>query len=181
MSEAITLARPYAKAVFSLAQQQGAFADWSAVLQRLALIVSDPRIADLAGNPRVPAEALADAVSDIAKQSGEFSDEASHLVKLLADNGRLAVLPEIAAHYEVLRNDAERVVDAELRTASEPSKAQQDAIQKALAKRLGREVKLNVVIDETLIGGALVRAGDLVIDGTVKSRLARLDTALTTA
>jgi len=180
MAEAITLARPYAKAVFGLAQQAGDFAGWSDALQKVSAVVTNPAMAGLLNSPQLSAEQLAETVSGVVGQLGDASigEKVSNFVKLLADNRRLDVVADIAAQYEVLRNDAENSIDAEVFAAVQPTDAQLDAIRAGLQKKLGREVSLSVTVDESLIGGALIKAGDLVIDGTVKTKLARLSGAL---
>ena len=172
MAETQTLARPYAKAVFQLAQQDGNYAAWSEQLNALAEVCAHEDIQALIGNPRVPDNTLLDL---IATAAGDLSDDARNLLNLLADNDRLQLLPEITAQYAVLRNQAENRVDAKMISAVEPSDAQRESIKQALAKRLGREVNLTVTVDDTMLGGALIRAGDLVIDGSVKTKLERLN------
>ena len=179
MAEAITLARPYAKAVFGLAKEAGDFAGWSDALGKLAAVVESPAIAGLIDSPKLAADELVSTVVEVAsKLGGEFGEKAQNLVRLLAANNRLGVVTDIAAQYEVLRNNAENTVEAEVRSAVQPTESQIEAIRKGLEKKLGRDVKVNVAVDESLLGGALIRAGDLVIDGTVKTKLARLGSAL---
>lgn len=183
MAEPITLARPYAKAVFGLAQQAGDFSGWSDALAKITAVVSNPAMAALLNSPKLSAEQLATSVTDVIGQLGDLpaADKLSNLVNLLAKNRRLGLSADIAAQYEVLRNEAENTIDAEVFAAVQPTDAQLDAIRAGLQKKLGRDVSLSVSIDESLLGGALIRAGDLVIDGTVKTKLARLSSALVNA
>lgn len=176
MAETITIARPYAQAVFDIAADAKAFGRWSDALQLLTLVVSDPAMNALIRNPRVPREQHSEIVIDVC---GDALDEgARNLVRVLADNQRLALLPEIAALYEEYRAEAEKVVQADVASAFPLSPEQQEAIAASLKKRLGRDVTLECRIDESLIGGAVIRAGDLVIDGSVTGQMDRLASAL---
>ena len=173
MTQALTLARPYARAAFSLAREHGKFADWSNALGFAARVAADPQVASLLGNPRLT---QADAVTLL---SPEASDEnVGRFLALLADNRRLALLPEIAGLYEDLRNEAERVVKAKVTSATALPAAELDTIKAALKQRFGREVEVETAVDASLIGGAVIDAGDVVIDGSLKGKLGRLQAAL---
>jgi F-type H+-transporting ATPase subunit delta len=175
MAERLTVARPYAKAVFQLAQQAGRLPQWSRALQLCATVVADPRVGALLGNPEVTPAQLAGLVSGVA---GEALDEQGrNFIATLAANRRLGYLPEIAARYEQLRADAERTVGVTLTSAVELSAEQRARYSAALARRLGRAVQLHCEVDPTLIGGATVRADDLVIDGSVRAGLSQLAAA----
>lgn len=173
MTQALTLARPYARAAFGLARDESAFAGWSQALGFAARVAADPRVAGLLGNPRLSDD---DAASLLASPEAGVSFQ--RFLALLADNRRLALLPEISGLYEELRNEAERVVKATVTSATALPPAELDAIKAALGKRFGREVELDTAIDESLIGGAVIDAGDVVIDGSLKGKLARLQAAL---
>jgi F-type H+-transporting ATPase subunit delta len=176
VAERATIARPYAKAAFRYAQESKAFAEWSQGLKAAAEIVADPRLAALTKSPQW---SQADLVSVIADVAGEkFSTAMQNFVRVLAENHRLLLLPEIAAHYEVLRSDIDNIVDVEVVSAVELNAAQADKLKQALSKRLKRQVRMQTSVDPTLVGGAVVRAGDLVIDGSLKGRLERLATEL---
>lgn len=182
MAERITIARPYAKAVFQLANAGGRLAPWSQSLAAAAAVVLDARVAALIGSPAVTPAQLAELVGGVAASAvGEaaFDEQARNFIATLAVNRRLDLLPEIAARYEQLKAEAERVIDVTVTSATALSEAQRKAIAAALGKRLAREVRLHCELDPALIGGAVVRAGDLVIDGSVKAGLAQL--AATTA
>ena len=183
MAEAITLARPYAKAVFGLAQQAGDFAGWSDALAKITAVVSNPAIAGLLNSPQLSAAQLASTVTQVVGQLGDnpAGDKLNNLVSLLAENRRLGLSADIAAQYEVLRNEAENTVEAEVFAAVQPSEAQLEALKAGLQNKLGRDVNLTVNIDDSLLGGALIKAGDLVIEGTVKTKLARLGSSLVNA
>lgn len=176
MAEKTTIARPYALAVFELARGRNELPRWSEMLRLAAAVVSDERIDALVGNPRVSKTQLAELVIGIG--GARFVKEAQHLIQLLVENGRLKVLPEIAALYEGYRADAERTVEAQMVSAFPVDDAQKQQVAAALKKRLGREVTVTSEVDQSLLGGAIIRAGDLVIDGSVLGQLAKLQVAL---
>lgn len=176
MAETITIARPYAQAVFDIASDAKAFGRWSDALQLLTLVVSDPAMSALIRNPRVPREQHSEIIIDVCGNA--LDESARNFVGVLAANQRLALLPEIAALYEEYRAEAEKIVQADVASAFPLSPEQQAAIAESLQRRLGREVTLECRIDESLIGGAVIRAGDLVIDGSVTGQMDRLAAAL---
>ena len=176
MAEAVTIARPYAQAAFMYARSHQSLKDWSGMLGLLSALASDDAMGKLINNPRVSSTQLADLFVEIA---GDHIDaKGANFVRTLADNGRLALLPEIAALFEIERRDAEGTVQAELITAFPATGAQQADIVASLGKRLGREIELSCSVDPDLLGGAVIRAGDLVIDGSVRGKLERLGSAL---
>lgn len=175
MSNAI-LARPYARAVFQRAREHDALGDWSETLELLSLIAGDDRVARVLRAPRVPAEQRAELIRSIA---GKHLDESGdNFVRLLAANGRLPLLPEIREQFEALRADAEGRIDAQVISAGRLDDKQQKRIADALKKRFEREVLLHCETDESLLGGAIIRAGDRVIDGSLRGRLQRLGSRL---
>jgi len=177
MAERITTARPYAKAIFSLARQGNTLDKTSAGLMRAAATVADPRVHALLGSPHVTPAQLAELVTGVA---GAGLDENSrNFVSLLAQNRRLGFLPEIAALFEQMKAELENVVDVEVVAASKLSPDQESRYAAALQKKLGRKVRLHTRVDGSLIGGAVLKAGDLVIDGSIKGRLERLAVELT--
>ena len=173
MSQALTVARPYARAAFSQARDEGDFTVWSQALGFAAAIAVDARVAALLPNPGL---AQADAVALLVPQGA--SESFQRFLALLAEGRRLPQLPEIAGLYEALRADAEQLVKAKVTSAAALPAAELEVIRQALKKRFGREVQLETAVDESLIGGAVIDAGDVVIDGSVKGKLARLQTAL---
>lgn len=177
MAESATVARPYARAAFEFAQGAKALARWGDLLETAAMVVRDARVTALLGNPKVTTLALADFVLDIA---GEKADEhGRNFVRLLAQNQRLALLPEIAAQYALLRAAAENTVDVEVVSAIALSEAETEKFARALTRRLNRVVRLHPSVDPGLIGGAVVRAGDFVLDGSLKGKLERLGQSMT--
>lgn len=176
MASALTLARPYARAAFELAHAGQSLADWSGKLGFAAQVASDPQLAALFGSPRVGGNEL---VSLFLPQ-GEAADSSfANFIGVLAGNGRLQVLPEIAAIYETLRAEAEKVTRVRVRTAAALDDAEAFKLVAALKRRFGGEIEMERSIDPAVIGGAIIDAGDVVIDGSVRGRLARLQQALT--
>jgi F-type H+-transporting ATPase subunit delta len=176
MAETITVARPYAQAAFQFASKHQVLKGWSDMLSLLAAIVRDDGMHGLINSPRVTESQLADLVIQVA---GNLIDEkCANFVRVLVDNRRLSLLPEIAALFEIQRRDAEGRVQAELISAFPASDAQQAQVVESLRKRLGRDIELTCKVDTSLLGGAIIRAGDLVIDGSVRGKLQRLGTAL---
>ena len=172
MSQALTLARPYARAAFSMAQDENALAGWSNALGFAAQVAADPRAASLLLNPQLThAEAVTLLSVDGAGESF------SRFLALLAENRRLAQLPEISGLYEELKAEAERVVKATVTSAAELPAGELEVLKTALKKRFGREVELSTAVDASLIGGAVIDAGDVVIDGSLKREPSRLQAA----
>ncbi len=176
MADRATIARPYARAAFAHAQAAGDLAAWSKLLGAAAQGAADPRVARLIGNPHVTGEELVDLLGGLSGKAG--GEGGVNFLKALAENRRLALLPHIAAQFEALRAEEENIADVEIIAAREIDGEQQLKLKMALTKRLGREVRMHTRIDGTLLGGAIVRAGDLVIDGSLKGRLERLGSAL---
>lgn len=175
MANAI-LARPYARAVFQLAQEHKALAGWADTLELLGLIAGDERVARVLRAPRVSAEDRVELIRSIAGDKLDAGGD--NFVRLLAENGRLPLLPEIRQQFEAQRATAEGRVDARVTSAIKLDKQQQERIAKALGKRLDREVRLECEVDESLLGGAVIHAGDMVIDGSLRGRLRRLGSQL---
>lgn len=177
MADRATIARPYARAAFAHAHAGKELPAWSKLLGTAAAAAADPRVARLIGNPHVTGLQLVELLTGVS--GGAAGKQGHNFLHALAENRRLALLPEIAAQFETLRAEIENVVDVEVIAAREIAAPQQKRLAEALKRRLGREVRMHTRIDESLIGGAIVRAGDLVIDGSLRGRLARLGSALT--
>jgi F-type H+-transporting ATPase subunit delta len=174
MSNSLTFARPYARAAFSLAQDQGRLPAWTQLIGFSAAAVSDPAMVPVLGNPRVSAEQLVELLLPL----GEVDPTFRQFLTVLAANRRLALLPEIAALYAQHRAEAERVVKATVTSAQPLEPVEVEALRISLRKRLGRDVELATALDPALIGGAVIDAGDVVIDGSIRTKLARLGAAL---
>lgn len=180
MSDTTTIARPYAKAIFEYAHAAGKLAPWSAILQGLAQAVLDPQANAFIRNPRAKIEQQSQLLS-IFSQTDGFGAEVKaieNLILLLAKNKRLLLLPDICAQYEVLRAEQEKILTVHVQTFSALTPAQQQNLIQSLSQRLQRQITLDVTIDESLLGGAIIRAGDLVIDGSVRGKLSKLATDL---
>ncbi|MDG1688135.1 MAG: F0F1 ATP synthase subunit delta [Gammaproteobacteria bacterium] len=172
MAEAITIARPYANAVFNIANDKVELKAWSELLAVFAQFVEDGEIAQMIASPSVTDEQVIDLMANVTGET--VNDEARHLLMLLAENNRLSLLGDIAVIYEELRAEAEQVMTADVSAAKPLTEEQEANISAALKKRTGRDVTLNVEVDESLLGGAVIRAGDLIIDGSALGKLNRL-------
>lgn len=176
MAEVITVARPYASAVFALAKEKGELKGWSDLLALLAQCVADPNMQSIITSPAVSDEQVVTLLADI---SGELmSKDARNFLALLAENNRLQLLAYIAIIFEQLRAEAEQTMTAEVTTARALTAEQESNIAAALKKRTGRDVTLITKIDDSLLGGAIIRAGDLIIDGSALGKLNRLANAI---
>jgi F-type H+-transporting ATPase subunit delta len=176
MSETLTLARPYARAAFEMASGANALADWAQKLRFSALLISDTRVGGLIGNPRL---GNAELTGLLLPPDETVDSPFTRFLSLLVENRRALLLPDVAALFEDYKREAERVLKVTLRTATAVPAEQTDAIKVALKKRFGRDIELEQRIDPSVIGGAVIDAGDTVIDGSVRGRLARLESALT--
>lgn len=174
MSSSLTLARPYARAAFALAREHDSLPQWSMRLGFSAQIALDSRVQALLGHPKLQAE---DAVM-LLLPPGEADPLFAQFLGVLADNGRMSLLPEITALYAQLRADAEHVVKATITSATTLDAAELAKLHDALKRRFGREVEILTAVDPELIGGAIIDAGDVVIDGSLRNKLARLESAL---
>jgi len=176
MAELITVARPYAKAVFHQASSIEERQRWSNRLQLLSVIVSAEEMKRAIASPKVSAEQIIDLISELFGK--ELGPEGVNLVGLLVNNRRMVLVPMIADLYEAMRSDAEGVADVVVTSASDLTEAQKRDLTATLTRRLGRQVRMHCEVNKDLLGGAVIRAGDLVIDGSVEDRLTRLSQAL---
>jgi F-type H+-transporting ATPase subunit delta len=177
MADKLTIARPYARAAFEEARGAERLAPWSESLKVAAQVVQDARVENLLGNPHVTPEELAQLVIGIA--GPDLGEHGANFVRTLADNRRLAYLPEIAAQFDTLKDAAQGVADVTVTSATVLDETLQRKLTQALEKRLKRKVRLHCAVDPQLIGGAILRAGDLVIDGSLSTRLERIAHELT--
>ena len=186
MADNNTIARPYAKAIFEVAEENNALEALSVSLSAAAEMFADGELAAFLDRPALSDEQrleflqalFADAVGKDTVFAGS-SLHGTNTLKLLLENKRVGVMPEISAHFEALKAKIENAVDAVVTSATALSDEQVAEISAALTKRLGCDVKIETEIDENLIGGAVIRAGDVVIDGSLRARLEGLATALT--
>jgi len=176
MAEPSTVARPYAEAAFKLADGAGALANWSEMLAALAHVAEDRRVLAAIGDPNLTDAQVAGLF--IGTLAGRLTAEAENFVRVLAQNGRLHLLPEMRQQFEALKNEREGVVEADVQSAFELSDAQLADLVQRLEKKTGRKVRARVSIDRELIGGVKLVLGDKVIDGSARAQLGALETAL---
>jgi F-type H+-transporting ATPase subunit delta len=176
MAEPSTVARPYAEAVFKLADASGALATWSEMLAVLAAVAADARVAAAIKDPNLSDAKVAGLF--IAILGGRLSGDAENLVRVLAEYGRLELLPEIREQFEGLKNEREGVVEAQVESAFELTPEQASDLIARLEKKFARKVKAQVRVDKSLIGGVRVVVGDKVIDGSARAQLGALENAL---
>ena len=176
MSEAITTARPYAQAAFEEAQKLGDLKGWSEMLLSLAEAVNHPDFRAVVTSPRVLKIQIDKLMEGLL--GSQAKSQQRNFVRILMDNKRLLQLPEIVALFEVLRAEAEKTVNVVVDSAFELSAAQQEKIIGSLKMRMGREIKLVCKVNKELLGGIVIRAGDKVIDGSVRTRLGEMANAL---
>lgn len=176
MSELTTTARPYARAIFDLAKKAGTLSEWSDMLQLLAAAVSHEDAHRVLDNPKLSKEQAADLLIQIC--GDKLDDNGKNLAKLLAENSRLAALPEISVLFEEQKAEEEGNREVEVTSAYPLSDEDQAKLTKALKKKFGRDVSLSVEIDESILGGVIIRSGDTVIDGSIQGRLQQMTQTL---
>lgn len=176
MSELSTLARPYAAAVFKTASESGAAEKWSQMLNFIATVVKDNDISAIMVNPKVSQDRLIQLLLDICQ--GQLSSEGENFLKLLIQNDRLTLAPQISSLYETHKANAEGYVDVDVKTAYSFTEEEQEKFTSVLEKILARKVRISVSVDTSLIGGFLAKAGDRVIDGSIKGRLQHMQKTL---
>ena len=172
MAELTTLARPYARAAFEVAKSDNALAQWADALNLLEAVTADSKVQHLLDSPSLTAELKSDAL--VSLLGDKVDVKLKNFISTLADNKRLDLLPTIKELFAELKALQEKVVEVEVTTAFDIPPATQKALITALTRKLEREVSLTTTVDASLIGGALIRAGDTVIDGSVKGRLTKL-------
>ena len=172
MSELSTLARPYAEAVFKRALETKAVSEWSDMLSFLGLVMQDDELATVISNPKVTQEQLTQLLLDICQD--QLQKEGVNFLKLLIQNDRLLLAPQISELYESYKAEHEGYVDVEVISAYALSKEEQNKFATTLKKQLGKTVHITTSIDKNLIGGFIAKAGDKVIDGSIKGQLQQL-------
>lgn len=176
MAELMTVARPYAKAAFEVAREQGQVAEWANMLSVLATAASDTTLAQAVQNPAFSAEEKANALADVCNEV--MTDQGKNFVKSLSENSRLTLLVAISELFNQFKLNFEKAVDVNMTSAYELSAEQEQAISASLSKKLDRTVNLATETDASLIGGVVIRTGDLIIDGSVRGKLAKLAEAI---
>ena len=178
MAELSTLARPYAKAAFEYALGNDQLAQWYGQLETAAAVAADDAMATVLTNPSLTAAQQAGKLSDVCGDA--LSAEVRNFIAILASNKRLALLPEIFKQFAEHKANRERTVDVEVVSAFELADSTRDRLAEVLGGKLERQVKVQTSTDSNLLGGVLIRAGDLVIDGSVRGKLDKLAEAMTT-
>ena len=176
MAELATIARPYAEAAFELARHEQALPAWSEMLRFAASIVGDERVAEALDNPRLDTAAKESLLLSIG--GDRFDAQARNFIHVLVEGERVALLPQIAAMFETLKNEAEATAKATIESAFEMTDAQVAELQGALEKRFGKKIETTVMVNPDLIGGARVTVGDSVLDGSVQAKLAAMHAQL---
>jgi len=172
MSELSTLARPYAEAVFKIAVESKSTSEWSEMLGFLSVVMQDQEMVAIVANPKVSQEQLTGLVLDICQD--QLKEQGVSLAKLLVENDRLILAPQISELFEAYKAEHEGYVDVEITSAYALTKEEQKSFSTTLKKQLGKDVQITTSIDKSLIGGYLAKAGDKVIDGSVKGQLQQL-------
>ncbi len=170
--DASTIARPYAEAVFARAVETNKLDLWSDILDLLATAVRNPALAGLVASPKLDSAQMTELMLDIG--GARLSDEGQNLVRVLVANRRLSVLPEIASHFEVRKAEHQGSLDVQVQSAFAMQPDQIQHLAQALSRKLGREINITSAENPELIGGFRLRAGDMVIDGSVSGRLGQL-------
>jgi len=169
MSELTTAARPYARAIFELANESGRLSEWSETLQFMAAVVANEDARHMLDDPKLTKQAAANILLTLCGE--QLDEQGQNLAKLLAENSRIAAIPDISALFEALKAEIEGSIDVQVTSAFEMSDSALMKMSDALKVKLGREVNLTVKIDTSIMGGAIIRAGDMVIDGSIQGRL----------
>lgn len=183
MADNNTIARPYAQAAFEVANEAGTLAEWAVSLEIAGQLLADGEVADFLSNPALNDAKRLEFLAGLFDKAGAKlfaggNQKGTNFIKLLLEYGRAAVLPEINEHFDALKADVENTVDVTVSSAVALSDDDKKKYTQALEKRLGRKVHLETEIDENLIGGAVIKAGDVVIDGSLRARLNGLTNAL---
>ena len=176
MSTFTTAARPYANAVYDLAQETGALDSWSDALANLSAVVSDAQMSKLLDDPGLGKNQKGELVIQVL--ADKLNEQQQNIVKLMAENGRLKLMPDVLEQFEVARAKAENKIEAEVISAFELSAEQTNTLVKTLKNKLGCDITLTTSIDESLIGGVIIKAGDTIIDASMKSQLDSLALSL---
>lgn len=176
MDNASALARPYGLAAFKQAREEGKTKEWSEMLRLLVLIMRDPTMRGLISNPKVDEQQVADLIIDIGGDA--LSKTCGNLVRILAENERLGEMAGVAAIFEQERDRVEGRSHVQVASAFALTERQEQSIANSMSKRLGTEVDVSVTVDEGLIGGVIIRAGDTVIDASLRGRLSQLGQSL---
>lgn len=176
MAELTTIARPYAKAAFEYALGAQTVSEWASMLDFVAQAVSNNDVANIISNPSLSAEQKGEVILKISE--GQITDKVENFIKLLARNHRLEALPAIKIRFDVLKADYDKAVEVEVTSAAALSDDQLQRLTEKLTAKLGRKVNIQTQVDSSMIGGLVIKAGDMVIDGSVRGKLNKLSETL---
>jgi F-type H+-transporting ATPase subunit delta len=176
MAEKTTIARPYAKAAFEVAQDESSLSQWSEMLALISGVITDPQMPVVLDNPKLDSQAVADFVLGIC--GDKLSVSGKNFVRVLSEAGRLSLAPNIYDLFQARRHEEENVVNVEVISAYEMDEQEKSRISEAMSKRLNKKINITVSVDESLIGGSVIRAGDSVIDASIKGQLKQLGNQL---
>ena len=179
MAESITVARPYTKAAFEMALSQDDLGSWSELLGLAAMAVTNTGVKSVLDNPALASAHKAQLIIDVCSAKQTVSEHAKNFINLLAENKRLALLPEVLNLFETLKANQEKSIAISITSAFELGNEQQDKLVQALSVKLSRQVTVSTITDTSLIGGVIIHAGDMVVDGSVRGKLAKLAEAIT--
>ena len=172
MAELSTLARPYAKAAFEYALEAGDLQSWSESLETASTVAQQPSVIKLLSSPSTTFAEQARALMEICGES--LSDAGKNFICILSENRRLMLLPQIAHQFGIMKANQEKAIEVEVVSAQPLDKGQQNKLAEALSEKLEKKVNMQVSLDKSLLGGAVIRAGDTVIDGSIRGRLTKL-------
>jgi len=172
MAELSTLARPYAKAAFEYALESGDLQGWSDSLRTVSSVTKQSSVDQLLSSPSSTASEQAAALTGICGES--LSSAGKNFICILSENRRLKLLPQIAHQFEIMKANQEKAIEVDVASAQPLDEEQQEKLTEALSKKLERKVNMQVSLDKSLLGGAVIRAGDTVIDGSIRGRLTKL-------
>jgi F-type H+-transporting ATPase subunit delta len=176
MAESITIARPYAKAAFQAAKDNQALTEWSDLLGHASAIAVDESMVDILENPALTSEQKAQFFIDVC--GDQLTNEIKNFIFVLSENNRLGLVSDIAELFESYKAQLEQSIDVTIESAFELSDAQSEKLAQALSKKLDRKVVIASTVNQTLIGGVIIRANDLVIDASVRGKIAKLAEAI---
>ncbi len=182
MKDAATIGRPYARAIFNIASKDDSYSSWSEALSILTLIILDEDTVSFLGRPDITNEVRVNFIFEAAKSIKDLSIFSSpqfiNLIKLLAENGRLFSIKNISSQFDILKSNKENVVKAKIVSAVKVDEGLVTKITKSLEKRFDKKIELELEIDSNLLGGAIIKADDMVIDGSIKNHLKQLGKSL---
>ena len=179
MAELATIARPYANAIFELAKRENSLDQWSRMLGVLAATTGDETVALLLDSPDLPSSAKAFRLAEVC--GDELDDRGKKFLQALAEHDRLTLVAEVREQFEILRAEEQKSLDVEVISAFDLTEAQSESLKAALNRKFDKDISIETRVDASLIGGAIVRAGDMVIDGSLRGKLNKLADTLTQA